>query len=305
MQLRVPVVSSPEHFLALICFAVHTMPERALPMNTILVVEDDSRIQKALQRQFSSEGYDVHVLGEGTNAARVCRELAPAAVVLDLMLPGLSGREVCKAIKAEFPDIPVIILSAISEVADKVLLLELGADDYVTKPFSPRELFARVQAAIRRAARTTEARAALVTAKQPGDPQGETLCAFGDVSADFKKMEVRRAGTPVVLTAHEFKLLRHFLKHVDRVITREELLQDVWGYKFFPTTRIVDNQVLKLRQKLEALSPSELAATQAAMQAEWDALAPEKKAKLSERIARKATKTADNPSAASEEADES
>jgi DNA-binding response OmpR family regulator len=221
-------------------------------MNTILVIEDDPRIQKALQRQFSSEGYEVRVVSEGTDAARICREVAPVAVVLDLMLPGTSGRDVCKQIKADRIDLPVIILSAISEVADKVLLLEIGADDYMTKPFSPRELLARVQAAIRRASRTAEllGSTSQIQASSTSSPD-RALCVFGDVSADLLKMEVRRAGTLVSLTAHEFKLLRYFLNHVERVITREELLQDVWGYNFFPTTRIVDNQVLKLRQKLE------------------------------------------------------
>ena len=220
-------------------------------VNTILVVEDDPRIQKALQRQFTSEGYAVRVVGEGTEAVRVCSEIKPAAVVLDLMLPGLSGRDICRQIKAETPDLPVIILSAISEVADKVLLLDIGADDYVTKPFSQRELLARVQAAMRRADRNIAARAAARTDGAEVAPLPPPSC-FGNVSADLLRMEVQKAGAPVALTAHEFKLLRYFLAHADRVITREELIQDVWGYNFFPTTRIVDNQVLKLRQKLES-----------------------------------------------------
>ncbi len=218
-------------------------------METILIIEDDTRIQKALERQFTSEGYAVRVVGDGAAAAEICRQVKPAAAVLDLMLPGMSGREICRLIKADAVDLPVIILSAISEVADKVLLLEIGADDYVTKPFSPRELLARVQAAIRRSARTIEARRQNVTTDAHAEAQAP--CTFGDVSADLLRMEVKRAGTPVVLTAHEFKLLRYFLGHVERVITRDELLQHVWGYNFFPTTRIVDNQVLKLRQKLE------------------------------------------------------
>lgn len=219
-------------------------------MNTILVVEDDPRIQKALQRQFVTEGYEVCLVSDGSEALGACRRSSPVAVVLDLMLPGTSGRDVCKQIKLDNPDLPVIVLSAISEITDKVLLLELGADDYMTKPFSPRELLARVQAAIRRSTRT-ELRCAALGAPSSVAPVPEVLRCFGDVSADLAKMEVRRAGTEVTLTAHEFKLLRYFLTHVERVLTREELLQDVWGYHFFPTTRIVDNQVLKLRQKLE------------------------------------------------------
>src|ERR1700712_4157374 len=110
-----------------------------MQMSTVLVIEDDPSIQKALHRQFSAEGYSVHVVGDGAEGLAACRTLKPIAVILDLMLPGISGREVCKGIKAQFPETPVIILSAVSEVADKVLLLELGADDYVTKPFSPRD----------------------------------------------------------------------------------------------------------------------------------------------------------------------
>src|ERR1700742_581719 len=198
-------------------------------MSLILVIEDDPRIQRALRRQFSAEGYDVHIEGEGPSGLAACKSLRPATVVLDLMLPGLSGRTVCKEIKAWCSDIPVIVLSAVSEVADKVLLLEMGADDYVTKPFSPRELLARVQAAIRRTRR---------------DEKTETA-TFGNVTADFARMEVMKDGVPVVMTAHEMKLLKYFIDHAERVITREKLLTDVWGYHSYPTTRPGDNQVMK------------------------------------------------------------
>ncbi len=204
-------------------------------MSMILVIEDDPRIQKALHRQFTTEGYEVHVVGDGTGGLAACKSLKPAGVVLDLMLPGMSGRDVCREIKAWSANTPVVVLSAVSEVADKVLLLELGADDYVTKPFSPRELMARVQAAIRRTQKTT-----------PGN-----RVTFGNITADFSGMEVFKNGSPVVLTAHEIKLLKYFVDHAERVITREELLNDVWGYSSYPTTRTVDNQVMKLRQKLE------------------------------------------------------
>jgi DNA-binding response OmpR family regulator len=207
-------------------------------MSTILVVEDDPRIQRALHRQFTTEGYTVHVAADGAEGLATCKTLRPAGVVLDLMLPGMPGREVCKGIKSWSPNTPVVVLSAVSEVADKVLLLELGADDYVTKPFSPRELMARVQAAIRRMQKTTAA------------PASHTV--FGNVVADFSAMEFSKDGAPVILTANEIKLLRYFLDHAERVITREELLNEVWGYTAYPTTRTVDNQVMKLRQKLEA-----------------------------------------------------
>ena len=208
-------------------------------MSTILVVEDDPRIQKALHRQFTTEGYTVQVAGDGAEGLAACKAIKPSAVVLDLMLPGMTGRDVCKGIKSSSPNTPVVVLSAVSEVADKVLLLELGADDYVTKPFSPRELTARVQAAIRRSQRPVTASAG-------------TQVSFGLVTADFSSMEFTRGGDPVALTANEIKLLRYFIDHADKVVTREELLNDVWGYTSYPTTRTVDNQVMKLRQKLEA-----------------------------------------------------
>ncbi|MES2390284.1 MAG: response regulator transcription factor [Acidobacteriota bacterium] len=204
-------------------------------MSLILVIEDDPRIQRALRRQFTAEGYDVHVEGEGPAGLAAAKSMKPAMVVLDLMLPGLSGRSICKEIKEWSADIPVIVVSAISDVADKVLLLETGADDYVTKPFSPRELLARVQAAIRR-----------------NKKKAESLpLSFGNVNVDFVTMETRKAGALVPLTAHEFKLLRFFLDNPGRAITRDELLSGVWGLNFHLTTRTVDNQILKLRQKLE------------------------------------------------------
>ena len=205
-------------------------------MNLILVIEDDPRIQRALHRQFAAEGYEVHIEGTGPAGLAACKSLRPAATVLDLMLPGLSGRSVCKEIKAWCADAPVIVLSAVTEVADKVLLLETGADDYMTKPFSPRELLARVQAAIRRTRRRVE----------------EIPLGFGEISVDFLKMEIHKGDTLVPLTAHEFKLLRFFLDNPGRAIAREELLNDVWGLNFHLTTRTVDNQILKLRQKLES-----------------------------------------------------
>lgn len=206
-----------------------------IQMNKILVVEDDPRIQKTLERLFLAEGFEIHGITDGRLAMECLQIDQPAAVILDLRLPGVSGRDLCRSIKAFSNETPVIILSAISEVADKVLLLEMGADDYVTKPFSPRELLARVQAAIRRSRRTV----------RPG------VAFFGEISVDFQRMEVQRKGKPVMMTAQEFKLLRFFISNPGRVLSREELLNDVWGYNFYPSTRAVDNQILKLRQKLE------------------------------------------------------
>jgi DNA-binding response OmpR family regulator len=205
-------------------------------LGTILIVEDDPRMQKVLRRMFLEEHYSVAVAGDGQTGLELFRSERPIAVVLDLILPQISGRELCQMLKGISRETPVIVLSAISEVVDKVLLLELGADDYVTKPFSPRELVARVQAAIRRQ-------------RKPASP---SIYRFGDCEIDFQKMTARRAGVSVVLTAHEFKLLKFFTENAERVLTRELLLNEVWGYNFFPTTRTVDNQILKLRQKLEA-----------------------------------------------------
>jgi len=201
----------------------------------ILVVEDDRAVQKALKRIFESEDYIVEIMSDGKSGLEAFRASPPSAVVLDLRLPGLPGNDVCREIKKQAPLIPVIVLSAKTDVADKVLLLELGADDYVTKPFSPRELLARVRAAVRRTSRM-----------ESGDK-----VVFGSISADFAKMELTREGQSVQMTAQEFRLLRFFTENPGRVISRTELLNDVWGYQDYPSTRTVDNHIWKLRLKLE------------------------------------------------------
>src|ERR1700678_3935711 len=193
-------------------------------------------MQKVLERLFHEQGYRIEVASDGLSGVASFRACHPVAVVLDLILPQLSGHEACKQMKTISPDTPVLILSAVSEVVDKVLLLELGAEDYITKPFSPRELLARVQAAIRR--------------RRKSDPVA--TYRFGDCEIDFLKMIARKSGKVISLTAHEFKLLRFFTKNPERVLSRDELLSDVWGYNSYPTTRTVDNQILKLRQKLES-----------------------------------------------------
>jgi DNA-binding response OmpR family regulator len=204
-------------------------------MERILVVEDDRPVQKALKRLFESEGFSVEICGDGKSAVEAFRATAPSAMVLDLRLPAMSGRDVCREIKQQVPGVPIIILSAASDVSDKVLLLELGADDYVTKPFSPRELLARVRAAIRRSGRV-----------DVGD-----AVTFDGITVNFAKMEVVRDGHLVELTAREFNALKFLVQNPERVISRDELLSEVWGYQNYPTTRTVDNHILKLRQKLE------------------------------------------------------
>jgi DNA-binding response OmpR family regulator len=201
----------------------------------ILVVEDDPAVQKALKRLFETEGFTVEIRSDGRSALESFQTAAPAAIVLDLRLPKLSGSDLCKEIKAQAPAQPIVVLSAASDVSDKVLLLELGADDYVTKPFSPRELLARVRAALRHTARSVSL----------------NVVSFDGISADFKKMEIKRDGQVVILTAQEFKTFHFLVQNADRVISRDELLNEVWGYQNYPSTRTVDNHILKLRQKLE------------------------------------------------------
>ena len=201
----------------------------------ILVVEDDPAVQKALKRLFETEGFTVEVRSDGRSALESVQSSAPSAIVLDLRLPKLSGSDLCKEIKAQSPTLPIVVLSAASDVSDKVLLLELGADDYVTKPFSPRELLARLRAALRHTSRIATV----------------NVVTFDNISVDFKKMEILRDGQPVVLTAQEFKTFQFLVQNSERVISRDELLNEVWGYQNYPSTRTVDNHILKLRQKLE------------------------------------------------------
>ena len=201
----------------------------------ILVVEDDPAVQRALRRLFEAEGYAVQSANDGTSAVELFRSTSPSAVVLDLRMPGMSGRDVCSTLKDIAAAVPIIVLSAASDVSDKVLLLELGADDYVTKPFSPRELLARVRAALRRTVK----------------PKTGDKFSFDNIQIDVSKMEVVREGTTISLTAQEFKTLKFLVQNPERVITRDELLNEVWGYQNYPSTRTVDNHILKLRQKLE------------------------------------------------------
>jgi DNA-binding response OmpR family regulator len=204
-------------------------------MGRVLVIEDDRAIHKALKHLFESEGYAIDFAADGVAGLAAFRTLSPSLVILDLKLPQLSGRDVCQEIRKVAPGVPILILSAATDEVDKVLLLEIGADDYITKPFSPRELLARVRTSLRRTQRGGKVE----------------QYAFADIAVDFARMELRRAGRLVEMTPHEFKVLKYFAEHPEIVISRDQLLNEVWGYECYPSTRTVDNHILKLRQKLE------------------------------------------------------
>jgi DNA-binding response OmpR family regulator len=209
-----------------------------------LVIANDTGLRKVLERLFSSEGYGVEVVPDSVVGLERLRQRPFSAVILDLQRPGSSRWDLCRKVADSISGLPLVVLSASPDVADKVLFLEMGADDYVILPFSPMELVARLRALMRRSSRGS-----------PG-----SLFIFEDVIVDFSRMEITRAGEKIMVTPKEFKTLEFFTNNAERVISREELLNDVWGYQNYPTTRTVDNHILKLRQKLEAdpANPSHL-----------------------------------------------
>ncbi len=203
----------------------------------ILIVEDEPNMVAGLRDNFEYEGYQVITAGDGVEGLERALADSPDLVVLDVMMPRMSGLDVCKQLKARRPSIPVIMLTARGQEVDKVVGLELGADDYVTKPFSIRELLARVKAVLRRA-RTL--------------PREQERVSFGDVEVDLRTYQVQRRGKPVEFSAKEFELLKYFLCHPGEALSRDRLLDEVWGYEHYPTTRTVDAHIVHLRQKLEA-----------------------------------------------------
>jgi DNA-binding response OmpR family regulator len=216
-------------------------------MDTVLIVEDSRPMQRTLQRLFESDSLQVQIASDGPSGLEHFRKQLPCVVVLDLKLPGISGKELCREFKSIAASVPIVVLSANAEVEDKVLLLELGADDYVTKPFSPKELLARVRRAMRRSSAPQQQLVSPVTARAVS----REILTFGDARIDFTSMEATRAGKSITLTTQEFKLLKYLASSPGRVISREELLNEVWGYQNYPSTRTVDNHILRLRQKLE------------------------------------------------------
>ncbi|HWQ53804.1 MAG TPA: response regulator transcription factor [Bryobacteraceae bacterium] len=205
-------------------------------MSVILVVEDDPAILRGLADNLKFESYDVLTAADGDTGYRMAREKKPDLIVLDLMLPRMSGYEVCRKLRGEGLQVPILMLTARGEEADRVLGLDLGADDYMSKPFSVRELLARIRAILRRA--------------QPERAMPDEL-RFDDVAVDFRSWEAARAGEPLEMTRKEFSVLRYLASRAGEVVTRDELLNEVWGYENYPTTRTVDNHIAGLRTKLE------------------------------------------------------
>ena len=204
----------------------------------ILVVEDDPDIAELVEHHLSRAGFSTSVVGTGTDALAQIRQ-RPDLVVLDLMLPGLSGFEICRMMRSDpqTASVPIIMLTARAEEEARVQGLELGADDYVTKPFSPRELVARLRAVLRRT--------------QPYGP--DKILRFGSLVVDLDRHEVSEDGRPVRLTAKEFLLLQYLIEHAGRVLSRDLLLSDVWGYQYTGGTRTVDVHIRRLREKLPTL----------------------------------------------------
>jgi len=204
-------------------------------MPRILIVDDEPAMVRGLEDNLRFEGYQVLSATSGREGLDLAVREGPDLILLDVMMPALSGWEVLRALVKQGRDIPVIMLTARGEEVDRVLGLELGADDYITKPFALGELLARVRAVLRR----------------PGPRRRFDEFRFGDTRLQLRARRAFRAGQEVRLTRKEFDLLRYFVEHRDEILTRERLLDEVWGYERFPTTRTVDTHVLRLRQKFE------------------------------------------------------
>ena len=203
-------------------------------MTKILIVEDEPGIALGLEDDLKMEGYDVEVLADGNAACRRALECAFDLILLDVMLPGKDGFDVCRELRRRGMHSPILMLTAKTQEAEKVLGLELGADDYVTKPFGTRELRARIKALLRR-----------------GNPPSSRVYLFDDVEVDFERGELRHAGQTVELTPIEFRLLSAFVRSRGRILTREQLLADAWAPDTFASDRVVDNHIANLRKKIE------------------------------------------------------
>jgi DNA-binding response OmpR family regulator len=206
-------------------------------MQRILVIEDDPAILKGLQDGLEEEHFKVISSADGIDGYKQARDKQTDLIVLDLMLPGKNGQEICRDLRNEGITTPILMLTSRSEEIDKVLGFEMGADDYVTKPFSMRELIMRIRALLRRSGET--------------DKEEKDHCSFADIRIDFKKQEAYKGGEALTLSTKEYEILRYFIAHADEVVSRDQLLDEVWGYDIFPTTRTVDNYILNIRKKIE------------------------------------------------------
>jgi len=205
-------------------------------MKKILIVEDDPAIRTGLNETLTTEGYLITEAETGTKGFELASKNDFDLILLDLILPGKDGIEICKELRNNGVKTPVVMVTSRKEEIDKILGLEIGADDYVTKPFSIRELVARVKALIRR------------STYEPGEMEE---VEFADIKINFKKQEMFKDHNPVRLSATEFRILHYFIYHESEVISRDKFLDEVWGYDSFPTTRTVDNYILSLRKKIE------------------------------------------------------
>lgn len=205
----------------------------------ILIVEDDPHIRMGLEEVLRSEGFAVAVCPRGDQALAAVTRHRPQLIVLDVMLPGLSGYDICKQLRARKVNVPILMLTAKGQEIDKVVGLDVGADDYVTKPFGVRELLARIQALLRRAGAAASA-----------TPPSDAVFSIGDVTIDSRTFQVRRGQTVESLTARELKLLQLFHAHPGEVLSRDRLLNGVWGHHYYGTTRTLDQVIVQLRRKL-------------------------------------------------------
>ncbi len=203
-------------------------------MQTILVIDDDENLRDTIGLMLEREGFRPILAADGKTGLQEAAASRPALILVDLKMPGLSGVDVCKRVRSSGMNMPLIVLSAIGDEFDKVLLLEIGADDYVVKPFGARELIARIRAVLRRTA-----------------PDVSHVLQFSDVEVDLDRRIVKRRAEEVKLTRAEYNLLTFFLQNPGRALTRDMILNSVWGYESFPNTRTVDAHVVHLRQKLE------------------------------------------------------
>ena len=210
-------------------------------MRKILIIEDEPDMVLGLRDNFEYEGYGVAVAGDGEEGIKRALADQPDLILLDVMLPRLSGLDVCRRLRREGLDTPIIMLTARGQEMDKVIGLEIGADDYVTKPFSLKELLARVRAHLRR------------SSNQVAELESYQ---FGEIELNFKKYQALKQGQPLELSPREFEILKYFIQHRGETVTRDQLLDDVWGYDNYPLTRTIDNHIAKLRQKIE-VAPAE------------------------------------------------